>query len=1126
MNIKELAILRKVKSYEELAKYNKDDVLFLLNDLEYKEMVRVVKLYKDNDYSFYKELLNSCPKAILLMSDEELLNNKKILKDIISSNPDLIGSLSCRVQSSIYVEMFESLKNKPVYLSDVYEKIMYQYPELVFDVLDKGFVAINKIPREVLNMLPTRFLSYVKRKPELLKYVNDDVQKDNKDFIFKVIEKHPKIYDYLCKDIKKDSYNFFVKILKSMDGLNSLVEDQLKVAYEISLKKQMFLHEFKPVILDLGIIKTFSIDSLCELVGTSAQECICQLSLEPAKFICFQEIMNNFDNSDIIAAKVEFVYENLKKNFEFYDFVEDLEYEESEVVSRVNLDNLYDAIYDLRKSRELSETERKRLAYIVLKNRGILKCVSLEDFLNFDDLRNNTLEELFKDDDLTLSEAKNILYEYVFGFSYSEVNNLIYKYGKDFDSLFVKYDKVKISLDELTDKNTLLALDKMITFSKINDIEVIKSEIESCSFNYKGEDKIYDSFLFLEDDLKKLYNDDLIEKVNEQYSYDKVENILYEDFNLEDKDEKYVGKDVEVRVVNVNSEFTGLISSFQHVARNDSIFASEISNVCFAVKSGMKNVPMLRFDNLDSSSILARVPYSFKGNSVKDLSRAKRESVYFSASNNISYTRDECNSILVDVKKINTPSYVVCFDKIKKSDIETAIDLQIPIELYERKKFVLKQREVMELLFNKFENWINFEIELEKCPVYLEKFINDINPLDCIEKIVDTFNCLRISFIDDVLEKELVIKEDAILNVKVLDSYFNKIIDLILWLIAKGAEDKARLVVEKVQKIVELEQSKVDLFKVNDENPYLLGFNKKLMLREIDKIERRLRKERINNVYEIRALESLDKTLDEYDKHYSFKWNKINGQLDFMEVNGLIDRESINDKLQLVYKNGLYEGKISHNPGHIERVAIYSSILANLVAKDKKISELAILAAVYHDCGRVDEMNEKHGDCSAAIARAILSQLDIYSKEDINLVCAAIDYHDEDVDILEAISKLVKKYKIKDEEQLQELCFILKDADALDRMRFMDKYSLDVKYLHYHESLCLLKFASSLNEKMTLDRLQQLVELSVIKRSFLENALNKKIVPQILLRRVEIQNKNELKNFNFEKLKLKKAFKF
>ena len=214
-----------------------------------------------------------------------------------------------------------------------------------------------------------------------------------------------------------------------------------------------------------------------------------------------------------------------------------------------------------------------------------------------------------------------------------------------------------------------------------------------------------------------------------------------------------------------------MISSFQHVARNDSIFASEISNVCFAVKSGMKNVPMLRFDNLDSSSILARVPYSFKGNSVKDLSRAKRESVYFSASNNISYTRDECNSILVDVKKINTPSYVVCFDKIKKSDIETAIDLQIPIELYERKKFVLKQREVMELLFNKFENWINFEIELEKCPVYLEKFINDINPLDCIEKIVDTFNCLRISFIDDVLEKELVIKEDAILNVKVLDSF-------------------------------------------------------------------------------------------------------------------------------------------------------------------------------------------------------------------------------------------------------------------------------------------------------------------------------------------------------------------
>lgn len=128
-----------------------------------------------------------------------------------------------------------------------------------------------------------------------------------------------------------------------------------------------------------------------------------------------------------------------------------------------------------------------------------------------------------------------------------------------------------------------------------------------------------------------------------------------------------------------------------------------------------------------------------------------------------------------------------------------------------------------------------------------------------------------------------------------------------------------------------------------------------------------------------------------------------------------------------------------HQNGHVSRVLFWTLVLA----KDNKISDLETeklcMAAVFHYCGRINDLEDcKHGYRSARLYNKIVGQDDV--------VEFLIENHC--IDDAEVRKKLKGLHPSKRELVWKMLC-ILKDADGLDRVR-LGLRALDVKYLRTH----------------------------------------------------------------------------
>ena len=139
-----------------------------------------------------------------------------------------------------------------------------------------------------------------------------------------------------------------------------------------------------------------------------------------------------------------------------------------------------------------------------------------------------------------------------------------------------------------------------------------------------------------------------------------------------------------------------------------------------------------------------------------------------------------------------------------------------------------------------------------------------------------------------------------------------------------------------------------------------------------------------------------------------------------------------------------------HGVGHTRRVLK----LALMLADEKNVSDgqktLLAIAACYHDIGRINDCcDDEHGKRSVDkfIARNF-NQRHGLSNDELELLFDLIMLHAVDDDFW------------TDKENML-LYQILKDADALDRIRFgLD--DLDPKYLRLEESKKLIDFAKEL----------------------------------------------------------------
>lgn len=147
--------------------------------------------------------------------------------------------------------------------------------------------------------------------------------------------------------------------------------------------------------------------------------------------------------------------------------------------------------------------------------------------------------------------------------------------------------------------------------------------------------------------------------------------------------------------------------------------------------------------------------------------------------------------------------------------------------------------------------------------------------------------------------------------------------------------------------------------------------------------------------------------------------------------------ESMSDiKEELLFKSDLHG--ISHN----ERVAIFAfaiGILENLNDNDLKI---LLEAAKYHDIGRINNgIDGNHGIRSAKKIDSIGLELDDEEIELLKTICICHSSDDK------KFEEIFESNNIKDVNRCRVLANILKDADALDRVRLPRTRILDARYL-------------------------------------------------------------------------------
>lgn len=316
----------------------------------------------------------------------------------------------------------------------------------------------------------------------------------------------------------------------------------------------------------------------------------------------------------------------------------------------------------------------------------------------------------------------------------------------------------------------------------------------------------------------------------------------------------------------------------------------------------------------------------------------------------------------------------------------------------------------------------------------------------------------------------------------------------------------------------------------------------------LEKIKKRLVKlNKVNmtwkdaiNVLENVNIQDMDATLKiDFLRKYGF--NIEASRFDYLEDNqkGLIYLESVlKDYGELIPsldddidRKRAYDSSLgAHGKDHVDDVMIYALLLAYEEFKDREDATLLINAAVtcakYHDCGRSDDGNSDHALNGAIKAYHLLKEKKLYSNTVLAAIYSAIVCHDLKgidepfdsycvkvySDALMAIEReyepnshieysdrdfidVLKKYNASYNEvidNIKNITRILRDADALDRTRFMQSSNAFTKQsLLSSEGRRYMNLAIRLSEFNALSNIQKYLNEGLIDINSILNILDR-----------------------------------
>lgn len=211
---------------------------------------------------------------------------------------------------------------------------------------------------------------------------------------------------------------------------------------------------------------------------------------------------------------------------------------------------------------------------------------------------------------------------------------------------------------------------------------------------------------------------------------------------------------------------------------------------------------------------------------------------------------------------------------------------------------------------------------------------------------------------------------------------------------------------------------------------------------------------------------------------------------------------------------GFYAKNRFHSMEHIAKVVTFSYLLG----KEEKLTEeemkLLLVSAAFHDCGRNGNDGEnEHAEAGAKLAGEYFTKNPTnpfnINADELPIIQVVIHYHEHKEHELGKLNKdgieyLVKKYNAPSDKisEIEKLCMLLKDADALDRERFATYGKLDPKYLRSKSAKTpqMLKYAKEINQVVAKEILKKIYGIENIK----EGIDSVKLLEELKLKKVEM----------------------
>lgn len=787
---------------------------------------------------------------------------------------------------------------------------------------------------------------------------------------------------------------------------------------------------------------------------------------------CYPKLQEKILNLSPNSYKAKIIYELVNKYKDNLEWIPILE----KALDNINSPEYANLLSSID-GKELSQEEKENLIYLLMTNNH-LDISSLEELKNIDSVREKYINMLIERN--TLGSLKTAYFEKTFGIDLATAINLVNLYGKSLESSTID------SLDEKS-RSEFVLLENMKKIINLNNLEVLKYYVENINPEFVVKP---DLMVTYEARLKYLFT----QEFNKSFTKPSQEDKVISNVNGEQDLDIYLaaGHDGKKKCRMMITS----IGAYTNMKEPDDYYASWnvdkiASHGCCCSYVGEKNLGTaevkyccLGFTDYELGALQLSGPYDLCSASTEDSYQiySMFSSMYLLPDDVLGYTRHTHNETVWERRSISgdtmfkkQPSYIVYFvdnfedrltnpeamrqwESVKKAASNFSVEVEgvkksLPIMVIEREKIAKSQLEIIQNKLSEFKESLNPKLIKDIISDYESNYAgNREYHLNISEKYFPKHEQLSDSVVGEIIE---TIKE-----------------------IYKTEPDIAIQCIYELEKAVRSEQEKYNNTQ-HGVGQSLPSFNIEEAMIDINKLKSNF-KIGLDSTFVM--ISNCDENQRQFEKSdiQSINQEILGAQLSASDIATALTDSGLSSSI-VMYENELKEENVNgrlkvHGQRHIKNVLLYSSLIGQTVVQDKHDLELIMLSAKYHDIGRKTDVHEEHAEASAKIAIEKLKEK--CSPDDLSIISTIIEFHETSRNIPnvdEIFIEIAKKNGVPNEQisKVRQMAEVLKDADALDRTRFINKARLNPDYLQYGISKQLIRFASSLQETYAIHDLKE-----------------------------------------------------